>query len=307
MKYWMRDSTDNQVEVSWNVAHLKRHPPKWPMVVLLGGSSVRSSVSSESSLASEVTLAGGPQIISYTLASSGQSFAESMAIIDNLPDTPTTVMLGIYINRFSHTRAKNFQQVSGNYLFIESAALRNYFCSTYGKKPPPFGLLSGVMMYIATYPYRYLHEVFEDISLRNNLENNFSNAEMNKQYVRMFRQYTVPKFDCNFEHNALLLMQIVKHCKNLGFDVVLLEMPINSEVIGNTHDIQLARMRRLCRNIAETYNVSYLNFNDQLLLSNTAFRDINHLNKDGSAIYKHELAENLAALYNSGAIRKKKK
>ena len=113
MKYWMRDANDNQAEVSWNVAHLKRHPPKKPLVVLLGGSVARLSVSIGSDFVSAVALNEGPQIEALNLASSSQNFAESWAIIDNLPDTPTTALIGVSLNRFAHTQEENFQQMGG--------------------------------------------------------------------------------------------------------------------------------------------------------------------------------------------------
>ena len=310
LKYWMRDASDNQIEVSWNVAHLKRLPPKRPLVVLLGGSVARLSVSIGSDFVSAVALHGGPQIEALNLASSSQNFAESWAIIDNLPDTPTTALIGVSLNRFAHTQEENFQQMGGYNLLIASAATHHYFSTTFGKMRPLFGLLPGIFKYIITFPCRRLLESFFNLHLRLNnnghLRNNdFATREKIKRYdVQKWLQTRTPQFNDNFAFNALLLDQMVKHGIDRGINIVLLELPCNSDLIGNAFDADFARMRRLCQDIAATYRIPYININDQFSLPNTAFQDIVHMDKDSGVIFESTLAENLAAMYRSGAIEK---
>lgn len=306
----MRDANDNYVEVSWNVAHLKRHPSKKPTVVLLGGSVAKLSVSLGNDFVSAVALHGGPQIEALNLASTCQNFAESWAIIDNLPDTPTTALIGVSLSRFAHTQEENFQQMGGYNLLIVSAATHHYFSTTYGKRRPLFGLLPGIFKYIITFPCKRLFESFFNLHLRLNhnghLRNNdFATREKPKRcQVQEWLHTRTPQFNDNFAFNALLLDQMVKHGIDRGINIVLLELPCNSELIGNAFDADFARMRRFCQDIAATYCIPYININDQLSLPNTAFQDMLHMGKTGGAIFESKLAENLAAMYRSGAIEK---
>lgn len=310
LKYWMRDANDNNVVVSWNVAHLKRYPPKKPLVVLLGGSVARVSVSLGSNFVSAVALAGGPQIDALNLASSSQTFAESWAIIDNLPDTPTTALIGVSLGRFTHTREENFQQMGGNNLLIASDATCHYFSATYGKRRPLFSLLPGMFKYTTTFPCRRLFESFLNINSWLNTKgllqkNDFATREKQKRYqVQQWLHTRRPQFRDNSNFNALLLDQLVKYGRDRGINIVLLELPCNSELIGNTFDADFTQISMLCQDIAATYGVPYININDQFSLPNTAFQDIVHMDKDGGVIFEYKLAENLAAMYRSGAIEK---
>lgn len=311
LKYWKRDAKDNHVEVSWNVAHLKRHPPKKPLVVLLGGSVARLSVSIGRDFVSAVALAGGPQIDALNLASGSQTFAESWAIIDNLPDTPTTALIGVNPARFAHTQEENFQQTGGNSLLIASDATCHYFSTTYGKRRSLFGLLPGVFKYIITFPCRRFLEICVKLDLRLNHDGSLRNNDfvtresIKRLQVRELHHTLKPQFNDNFAFNALLLEQAVKSGVDRGINIVLLELPSNRELLGNALDANFTRMRRLCQDIAATYSIPYININDQLSIRNEFFQDTSHMYKDGADIFLYKLAENLASLYRSGAIRQK--
>ena len=68
---------------------------------MLGGSSAREAIVSGEDLAADVAQAGGPAITAYDLGSSNQNFAQSLAVIDNLPDTPAWVLIGVNLGRFT--------------------------------------------------------------------------------------------------------------------------------------------------------------------------------------------------------------
>ena len=123
---WVRNSTDDYMVVSWIVGRLRQHPPEVPLAVLLGGSSGREAIVSGPSLARQVEASGGPEIDAYNLSSRMQRYAQSWAIVDNLPDTPTTVLVGVNLGRFTTSPESNYNQVIGRELLLKSDSLRRW-------------------------------------------------------------------------------------------------------------------------------------------------------------------------------------
>ena len=54
-----------------------------------------------------------------------QRYAQSWAIVDNVPDTPTTVLVGVNLGRFTTSPQSNYNQVIGRELLLKSDSLRS--------------------------------------------------------------------------------------------------------------------------------------------------------------------------------------
>jgi hypothetical protein len=314
VKYWLRFEGDWDVAVSWKVDHLKRYPPKKPLVVLVGGSGANAGISSNSELSSAISKALGQQILAYVLGSGRQTIAASMAIIDNLPDTNTTVLIGVNLNRFTNDRQSSFAQVSGRGLLLQSARLRHYVSVTYGDEYPPFGILPGILSYLKGEIIQISVRIMSGNSPFLNLDSDlrqdyirpaYTISEMRQTLQRVFND-RITKFQKNFIFHALMLKEAVRLGKERGLDIVILELPSNREIMGDVFNAQTQQYQALCRVIAAEYNIPYLNFNDQLSLGSTDFMDLDHMNEKGRAIWENKLVERLATLYLTGAIGKGK-
>jgi hypothetical protein len=141
---WVRNTTDDYMVVSWTVGRLKRHPPEVPLAVLLGGSSGREAIISGPSLAREVEADGGPQMVARNLSSRMQRYAQSWAIVDNLPDTPTTVLVGVNLGRFTTSPRSNYNQVIGRELLLKSDSLRRWVTQYSGEHEYSYTILPGI-------------------------------------------------------------------------------------------------------------------------------------------------------------------
>jgi hypothetical protein len=82
--------------VSW----LQANPPSKPLVLMLGSSIVRESVTSDASWAAQIQRSGGPAVAAYDLGSTNQSFAQDLKLVKFLPQSAAVVYIGVDVVRF---------------------------------------------------------------------------------------------------------------------------------------------------------------------------------------------------------------
>ena len=305
---WERNSTDDYMFVSWTVGRLKRNPPSEPLVVLLGGSSGREALISGPSLARQVERAGGPQTVAYNLSSRMQRYAQSWAIVDNLPDTPTTVLVGVNLGRFTTSPRSNYNQVIGRELLLKSDSLRRWVVDRSGEHRYSYTILPGIFSAVASYvqqkqnawlagkqtkPYR-VHAFDRRKTL--------PDAEK-QELVRKWLSRYYPAFKKVHEFDAEMLEGLIAEGQRRGLDMVIVELPWNREVIGDAFDDAIVAYQAHTLEIAEKYDVPYLDFNEEIAIPSEYFLDLSHLRPAGRAIWQSELARQLAGLYGDGTLR----
>jgi len=310
LQSWMRNSTDDYMYVSWSVAAIKRDPPTLPTAVLLGGSSGRESTADDASLAAAVRGAGGPRIAAYNLSSRMQRFAQSWAIIDNLPDAPTTVLIGVNLGRFTTSPASNYNQVVGRELLLKSDSLRAFVVRESGQHAHSYTILPGIFSALAT----YLKEHARDLEARGRLQappyrqhifdrrRALSVAEK-RALVRTWLTHYYPAFRRLMTFHVELLDALVARARERGLDVVIVELPYNRDLVGDAFDEALAMYRGPTQAIARRHGATYLDFNDKVTIPNADFRDLSHLRAAGRSLWQAQLARELARLYATGVLR----
>jgi hypothetical protein len=82
--------------VSW----LQSNPPSKPLVLMLGSSIVRESVTSDAAWAAQIQRGGGPAVAAYDLGSTNQSFAQDLKLVKFLPQSGAIVYVGVDVVRF---------------------------------------------------------------------------------------------------------------------------------------------------------------------------------------------------------------
>jgi hypothetical protein len=308
---WVRNSTDDYMVVSWTVGRLKQHPPEVPLAVLLGGSSGREAIVSGASLAREVQAAGGPEIAARNLSSRMQRYAQSWAIVDNLPDTPTTVLVGVNLGRFTTSARSNYNQVIGRELLLKSDSLRRWVNDYSGEHEHSYTILPGIFSALAS----YLQQRENDLLYKGRLHPKpykphpfdkrqaLSDAEKQELVQKWLDRY-YPAFRKVHEFDAAMLEGLIVAGKQRGLDVVIVELPWNREVIGDAFAAATAAYQAPTRAIAAEYDVPYLDFNEELAIPSEDFLDLSHLRPEGRAVWQAELARRLAALYEDGTLRK---
>lgn len=306
---WERNSTDDYMFVSWTVGHLKEHPPDQPLAVLLGGSSGREALVSGPSLAAEVKADGGPGIAAYNLSSRMQRYAQSWAILDNLPDTPTTVLVGVNLGRFTTSPQSNYNQVIGRELLLKSDSLRRWVTAHSGEQKYSYTILPGIFSALTSYVQQRENALLKGklhqkpykvhaFDTRKTLPDSEKRALV-KQWLTQY----YPAFKKVHAFDAAMLDGLIAEGKARGLDIVIVELPWNRQIVGDAFAKAIAAYQAPTKAIAGKYGVPYLDFNAQLDLPSRDFLDLSHLRPAGRAIWQAELARRLAALYKDGTLR----
>jgi hypothetical protein len=305
---WERNATDDYMYVSWVTSHLKRNPPDKPLAVLLGGSSGREALISGPSLAREVREDGGPDIVAYNLSSRMQRYAQSWAIVDNLPDTPTTVLVGVNLGRFTTSPQSNFNQVIGRELLLKSDSLRRWVTRHSGDHEYSYTILPGIFTALTSYVQQKENAWLRGRSAKPYKVHAFdsrqalSDADKRALVQKWLTKY-YPAFKKVHGFDAAMLDGLIAEGEKRGLDMVIVELPWNQEVIGDAFDAAIAAYRAPTRAIAEKYDVPYLDFNAEVHIPSEDFLDLSHLRPEGRAIWQAELARQLARLYDDGTLR----
>jgi len=310
LQRWVRNPTDDYMVVSWIVGRLKRDPPGLPLVVLLGGSSGREAIVSGPSLAREVQSGGGPQIEAFNLSSRMQRYAQSWAIVDNLPDTPTTVLVGVNLGRFTTSPKSNYNQVIGRELLLKSDSLRRWVNDYSGEHEYSYTILPGIFSALTSYLQQRENDLISKGRLRPRTyrphpfdrRRALPDEEKRKLVDKWLTRY-YPAFKKVHEFDAAMLDGLIAEGKKRGLDMVIVELPWNREIIGDAFDAAVAAYQGPTRAIADKYDVPYLDFNDELAIPSEDFLDLSHLRPKGRAIWQAELARRLTALYEDGTLR----
>ena len=144
----LRSPVDSFTYISWMVGKARQDEPRTPGLYLLGGSSARESIESGDALAAEIADLGGPRVAAFNLGSINQNFAQSLAVADNVPDTPALLLVGVNLGRFTATREQNAAQAEGRDLLLESGSVREFVSSAWGLEEYAYTILPGIWAYL---------------------------------------------------------------------------------------------------------------------------------------------------------------
>jgi hypothetical protein len=298
VEYCLRDDDDTSTYVSWTVGRNKRLPMDVPQVYLLGGSSAREALVGGLSLASDIAALGGPEVAAWNAGSSNQDFAETFAIVDNLP-AGTWVVIGVGPGRFTASPAECEQEVIGIGVLARSDHLKRYVADQYGHYGGATTILPGILRYLGGVvgeaassggPARHEYDPF-----KYSLERAYTPAQKDDM-VAAWLERGYPRFRANVDYNLALLDEVVACAQDRGLHVVLVELPLNHESVRGRLDGVLSRYRDPVRAIARARRVPYLDLVRDDPLPNSDFHDLVHLVEPGRAHWQRRLARELATL-----------
>ena len=307
LKFWMRKASDDYTYVSWTVGANKQDPPKTPAVYLLGGSTAREAITSGDSLAAEIERLGGPKVSAWDLGSMNQNFAQSLAIADNVPNSPTWILIGLNVGRFTPDRGASMQQVVGRELLLKSAFLQQYVAREYGKYKYNRTILPGIFSFLVSWATVHGPELQKgSIPSREYGQHRYNQRSMHtpaqkERMVRIWNKRRYRKFKRHLAFNLAMLEQLVIRCQERGLHPVLLELPNDRDLIGERLDYAAVQYQEPAQALAGKYDVPYVDFNQELDLKNADFHDLSHLVEPGRVIWQHRLAQELAQLMGAGA------
>ena len=299
VEYCLRDDDDTSTYVSWIVGHNKRVPPTVCSVYLIGGSTAREALLGEASFASDVARLGGERVAAWNASTSNQDFAETLAIVDNVPDTPTWVIIGIGPGRFTASPARSEQEVVGMGLLMKSRSLKRYVADEYGRYTSARTILPGILTYLGGVvgdrvssdgAARHEYDAF-----KYTLERSYTPAQKDSMVATWFER-AYPRFRANVDYNLAMLEQVVACAQERGLHVVLVELPLNRGAVRGRFDEVLAAYQRPVRAMARERHVPYLDLERDNAIPSSDFHDLMHLVEPGRARWQRRLARELVAL-----------
>jgi hypothetical protein len=301
-KYLLRRASDDYMYVSYTMSSLLRHPPKVPVVYLLGGSTARESITSGTGLAAEIKQDGGPAVQAYDLGSINQNYGQDVAIVDNAPKIPSILLIGVNVGRYTPSPGASMMQTGGRELLLSSPSLRTYVYHNYHKRRWSITILPGIMNYLVTYAHDHRHQLLHlqipDHPYNQHRYNLHSihSVKAKQTMVKIWNKTRWPLFKRNFAFNTAMLEELIKVTQARGLTPVLLELPNNQEIVGHAFDTPKAMYRATLTEFAQKYNIDYIDFNDQLHIPNADFHDLSHLVEPGRVIWQKKLAQVLTQL-----------
>jgi hypothetical protein len=301
----LRNAEDSFTYVSWQVGKARQDGPAVPGLYLLGGSSARECIVGGESLAAEIRRAGGPEVAAYDLGSINQNFAESLSVVDSAPDTPAWLLVGVNLGRFTATRQQNAQQAEGREFLLDSDAVREFVSSKWGLEKYQYTILPGIWAYITDWMRKHGARLLEGEAPSTTYELHRYSADtrrsdsQKKRLVTRWNASRRPVFERNRVANLQMLEALLARARERGVHVVLLELPLNEEIVGGSFDKSRRQYQVPVGKLSEKYDYPYIDLTERVDIPSRDFQDLSHLIAPGRVIWQHALAEELAPLLNA--------
>jgi hypothetical protein len=240
------------------IVYYRGYVAKRPLVYLLGGSAARECTTSDASWRRGIVGQGGPATLAFNLGSSGQSYDHDITIIEQLPQKPSIVFIGVNLGRYTHGAPDgSSDRVAGAIHLAEQADKH-------------------VITPYAQHRFTAAHIL---------------SAEQKRALVTTWLTERYPVFRRQFAYNAARLRALVAACQARGFHPVLLNLPLNQTIIGHRLDKPRARYAADCRAIAAELGVPYVDWLPHIKLVNSDFIDNWHLVEPGRAKWQRRMTK----------------
>jgi hypothetical protein len=238
-----------------------------------------------------------------------QNYAESLAVADNVPDTPALLIVGINPGRFTRPPEESEREAGGRELLLDSPFLRDYVNESTPFYRDRYTILPGVFNFLATWVEYHKKELLEGrLPTRRYVKHRYDqrqrrSEEKKREMVRRWNTNRAPLFRKYLQYNLDMLEQLLVCARQRGIDVVMMELPFNWDVAGTDLDWVTAAYQPQVTALGEAYGVTYVDFTRELPLRSEHYWDLMHLLRPGREIWEQRVAEEIAAFYgrNDGA------
>jgi hypothetical protein len=120
-----------------------------------------------------------------------------------------------------------------------------------------------------------------------------------KRLVTKWNTSRKPIFEKNLDANLQMLEALLAQARERGVKVVLLELPINNEIVGDSFAVQQRQYREPVAALGVKYGAPYIDLNQTVDIPSRDFQDLSHLIAPGRVIWQHALAKELAPLLST--------
>jgi hypothetical protein len=288
--------------VSWQVAALKYRPPDVPLVVIIGGSAVRECLTEDDELAADIAKRSGTQVRVVTAATMMQRLPSTLAIIDNLPPGRGVVVIGVHHPTFVATQADAEAQLAGTPLLLASPALHEVTRAEFGDAPAA-NILPGLIHHAGAYEHNRGIPAFtgrDQTYQRHRYDARGALPLTTKQSMvpRFSQGIGAPggPFYTSFDFNVALLQRCVALARAKGYEVLLMQDPLNTAACGTAYAPYEAKYQPEVQRIVRSQKAHYVDLNKSVALVDGDFFDLFHLLSSGREKWTAALGGSLAGI-----------
>jgi hypothetical protein len=299
---FVRYRNDDYGHLAYRMVKLKQEPPTGEIVYLLGGSATMECFLSEPSLGADVSAAAGGPVRVISLAGHQQSFAESLALVENLPRGHGLVAVGLAPMRFSNAPQDDAGLLVGEPFMLPVPLVRAALAAQHVKLPPVDMTAPGLVRYGVGYVKerrRIGEPLFADIgySMHYTIDGPLQSRAEKLAMARRDVAQDTATYGPNAAYNFALLADLVRAARSRGFRVAFFDQPLNVHVIGATWNGVVPSYRRRALALAARLGVPYLDVGQRVKLDDQDFLDVYHLVVRGrlkwQPVFSRELARAL--------------
>jgi len=245
------------------LATLKVSPPKVPVVYLLGGSAAREATISDRSWTDQLKRRTGDRVRAFNLGTAGQSYDQDVAIIQNLPAVPGIVLIGVNLGRYTQPALTDPDAPA----------------TLPGGNPSPVA---------ASLLFDYAQHRFTGKRI--------CTLAKKRELLHNWLAERYPVFKRRYAYNERALARLIVTCQDRGLRPVLVNLPINRQLIGRALDVPCKKCAATSRSARFEFGIRSWDFVGDVHLENRDFVDLWHLVHSGRVKYQQRLSQRTAAL-----------
>jgi len=290
----LRHPRDDYRYVAHRVLALERDPPSGPAIYLLGGSTVRECIHSPDGLAAELRRASGRTHHVELLASSNQTFGQALAIVDRLPPTGGWVLIATAPGRFTRDPGLDDDQARHlDPLLLASPALARALeveiesDGAVARRGEVGNLLRSWLAALegdAEGPVYLRHRYSQDEILTDAVK---------RSKVTQWVEQRQPLLAERLDYHLDMLEAVIALARERGFQVALLEQPLNRAVVGDAFARAEARIAGRLDHLRARLDVPLVGVRPDRALTSELFYDLTHLVEPGRERWQRALARAL--------------
>jgi hypothetical protein len=226
-------------------------------------------------------------------------------VADSAPDTPAWLLVGINLGRFTASREQNAAQAEGREFLLDSDAVHEFVSSRWGLEEYQYTILPGIWAYITDWMRKHGSSLLEgdppstEYELHRYSEKTRRSESNKKRLVTKWNASRKPVFEKNRVANLQMLEALLAEARERGVNVVLLELPLNQEIVNDSFDKSRRQYQIPVAKLAKEYGYPYIDLNEKVDIPSRDFQDLSHLIAPGRVIWQHALAQELARLLDA--------
>lgn len=304
---FVRYRNDDNAHVTHVMAKLRESPPAGATIYLLGGSAAMESFLSERSLGADVGRSAGGEVGLISLAAHSQSFAESLALVENLPQGRAMLAVGLAPMRFTNGPGDDAGLLYGEPFFLRSRRVRALLTDQPVSLMPVDTVVPGVLRYLVGYVRERRHDdlpLFADVGYNQHYTIDGPLHSAAEKYEMASRDVAEDgtRYGEYADYNFVVLEELVRLARERGFEVVFFDQPLNEHVVGATWAGIVPSYRRRALALADRLGVPYLDVAQRVKLDDRDFLDVYHLVTRGRLKWQPVFAGQLGAAVRRGGL-----